>query len=173
MVSRRQNVLVIGYGNPGRLDDGLGAAMAEAVEAMDLPGVTVEADYQLSVEHAEMVSRHSAVIFADADTQCAEPFSFARITPEAQQRFTTHSVSPQAVLALAHDLFAAETTGYLLGIRGYAFNEFGQGLSDAAARNLAAATDFIERTLRRGLFAQAAGRSEMKPTNTVTTSHGD
>ena len=31
--------LVIGYGNPGRLDDGLGPALAEAVEKLDLPGL--------------------------------------------------------------------------------------------------------------------------------------
>ena len=36
--------LLIGYGNPGRLDDGLGPALAEAVAKLAIPGVTVEAD---------------------------------------------------------------------------------------------------------------------------------
>jgi DNA-binding response OmpR family regulator len=43
-------VLVIGYGNPGRLDDGLGPALAETLQRLDLPGVTVDADYQLTAE---------------------------------------------------------------------------------------------------------------------------
>lgn len=45
-----QRILLIGYGNPGRGDDGLGPALAAAIEAMELPGVTVEADYQLMVD---------------------------------------------------------------------------------------------------------------------------
>ena len=45
-------VLVIGYGNPGRQDDGLGAAVIERLEALGLEGVTVDADYQLNIEDA-------------------------------------------------------------------------------------------------------------------------
>ena len=47
-----RKVLLIGYGNPGRLDDGLGPALAAAVEKLAIPGVTVDADYQLNVEDA-------------------------------------------------------------------------------------------------------------------------
>ena len=34
-------MLLLGYGNPGRLDDGLGPALAAQVERLALPGVTV------------------------------------------------------------------------------------------------------------------------------------
>ena len=45
-------ILVIGYGNPGRLDDGLGPAVASAMEEFNLPGVSVDSNYQLTVEDA-------------------------------------------------------------------------------------------------------------------------
>ena len=55
--------LFIGYGNPGRLDDGLGPAMAEAVEKLNLPGVVTDSDYQLTVEDAAEVAKYDLVIF--------------------------------------------------------------------------------------------------------------
>jgi len=151
----RRTVLLIGYGNPGRLDDGLGPALAEAVEAMALDGVTVDADYQLTVEHAEAVARHDVVIFVDAATEGPEPLAFTEIEPEGDVGFTTHSLQPQAVLALAHQLFAAHARGYLLAVRGYAFNEFGQSLSDTARANLDAAIEFVAGVLRSGNMEQS------------------
>ena len=62
-----KRILLIGYGNPGRADDGLGPALADRIEALDLPGLTVESDYQLSIEHAALAAGHDIVIFADAD----------------------------------------------------------------------------------------------------------
>ncbi len=157
------NVLLIGYGNPGRLDDGLGPAMAREIERRNLPGLHVEADYQLTVEDAAEVARYKVVIFADADTTGPEPFSMKRIGPgEAHLSFSTHSVQPDAVLALAKELFNAEPEGYLLGIRGYEFNEFGERLSDKARANLAAATTFLESAIRERTFPEvrAAGGAD-------------
>jgi hypothetical protein len=73
-----KRVLVIGYGNPGRADDGLGPALATALEALRIPGLTVESDYQLSIEHAAMAAEHDIVVFADADPLADGPFSLRR-----------------------------------------------------------------------------------------------
>jgi len=136
-------VLLIGYGNPGRLDDGLGPALADAIAALNLPRVTVESDYQLQPEDAAQIACHDVVIFADADINCADPFRFERIEPKRQTNFSSHSTSPEALLALAHDAFGATTPGYVLGIRGREFDDFGEGLSAAARSNLEAARRFI------------------------------
>jgi Ni,Fe-hydrogenase maturation factor len=56
-------ILFIGYGNPGRLDDGLGPALAARIDALSLKGMTVEADYQLAVENAFDVSMHDVVTY--------------------------------------------------------------------------------------------------------------
>jgi len=148
-----QTVLVLAYGNPGRRDDGLGPALAAALAALDLPGVTIDMDYQLTVEDAAAVAAHDVVVFVDADCHGAEPFSFTELTPEAVVSFSSHSVAPQAVLGLAAELFGAVRPGYLLGIRGYEFNEFGEGLSERARANLAAALEFIEPLLRTRTFS--------------------
>jgi len=155
-------VLLIGYGNPGRLDDGLGPALAEAVAGLDLPHVTVDADYQLTVEDAAQVAEHDVVVFADADVAGPEPFTFRRISPRRNLSFSSHDCDPQAVLALAHDLLKATTTGYVLAIRGYEFNEFGESLSLQARANLKEALDFIDTTIRERSFERrAANRDEL------------
>ena len=138
-----KKVLVFGFGNPGRLDDGLGPAFAEMLEEKEIPGVTVDSNYQLSVEDSNTAAEHDMVIFVDASVNCKEPYSFDRIYPGDSMSFTTHSVEPEAVLALAKDLFKAEPTAYMLGIRGYEFNEFGQKLSDKAKSNLVESLDFL------------------------------
>ena len=140
--------LLIGYGNPGRLDDGLGPALAEAIESLDLPGVTVDSDYQLTVEDAAVVAEHDIVIFADASVDGDEPFFFKPIQPKATLSFSSHSVEPDALMALAIDLFQAKTKGYALGIRGYEFDEFEESLTPQAKENLQKAIQFIMPVLK-------------------------
>ena len=152
-------ILLIGYGNPGRLDDGLGPALAAAVEQMGLDHVTVESCYQLAVEHAEQVSRHDAVIFADADTSGLEPFHFERLGPKMDAHFSTHSVVPETILGLANKLFGATIDGYILGIRGYDFEGFGEVLSHRARSNLAAAVQFIGEALQPSIGVGSIRRS--------------
>ena len=154
-------VLLIGFGNPGRLDDGLGPRLAEMLEPLNLPGLTIDSDYQLIVEDAAEVAKYDAVIFADATVAGAEPFWIKRIYPEATQlSFSSHSVSPQGIVSLAKELFHAEPDAYILGIRGYDFNEFAEKLSPKAIENLNAAFDYVTNALRQG-FAEAFG--EVRP----------
>jgi hydrogenase maturation protease len=154
--ARRRRVLVIGYGNPGRLDDGLGPAFARELEQAGLPGVTVEADYQLAVEDAHALADHDVVVFVDASLTAPEPFSFQRIGPKADAHFSSHIVEPEGVLALARELFGATTAAYVLGIRGYVFDEFGETISERAQANLAAALAFLRRVIVDGSFDKVA-----------------
>ncbi len=158
MTEGMHRVLVIGYGNPGRLDDGLGPALARAVEQMDIAGVSVDSDYQLTVEDASSVSEHDVVIFADASVNGAEPYFFERVLPDDEFSFSSHSVEPGSVLTLAGKLFGKRPDGYALGIRGYEYNEFGERLSEKAESNLKEAITFIEKLLRSGEFEKAAGK---------------
>lgn len=138
------DILIIGYGNPGRQDDGLGPALAEAVERLRLPGVSVDSDYQLTVEHAEMAARHRIVVFADATTDEGESFMWSRIEPHgAGIRFSSHHLAPVDVLTLARDLFSAEPVGYLLAMRGRHFDELEVGLSTEARAALDDAMHFL------------------------------
>ena len=146
--------MVIGYGNPGRLDDGLGPALAARLATMDLPHVTVETGYHLTIEDAEGVARHDMAIFADAAVSGPEPFEFRRIEPKRVTSFSTHGVEPQAVLSLAHEVFGSNTVGYVLAIRGYAFDGFSEQLSQTARDNLDAALKHLTSLFARGLEQQ-------------------
>jgi hydrogenase maturation protease len=144
-------ILVLGYGNPGRMDDGLGPAFAESVEKLGISGVTVEANYQLTVEDAAVISEHQVVLFVDSSMEGPGPFTLERIRPRAATSFSTHSLTPPALLELARELFGSEAEGYVLGIRGYEFDGFGEGLSRQAESNLEAALNFLVPALGRAI----------------------
>ena len=155
-------ILLYGYGNPGRGDDGLGPALAAAIEALGMPGIVADANYQLTVEDAADLAGYDAVVFVDASMQGPSPFGFSRIDDSAIKRignsmgnslgWTSHSVSPVQVVALARDLFGSTVTAYVLGIRGYAFGELDESLSLHARDNLAAAVTFARKALRERRF---------------------
>jgi hydrogenase maturation protease len=154
-MTRGEKVLVIGIGNPGRGDDGLGPALAAALEADAGPCVTVTANYQLVVEDAPDVAAHDVVVFVDAAVSGPAPLALRSVVPGEGIAFSSHHVAPQALLALARDLFGARTRGYTLAVRGYEFEAFCESLSPAAADNLAAAETFLRRRLQRGDFEEA------------------
>ena len=139
--------LLIGYGNPGRQDDALGAALADAIEARHIDGVTTDADYQLNIEHAADIQTADRVIFADASENASEPFEFKSLSPADQVTFTTHSVSPESVLAVCMDLFGHAPEAHVLAIRGYSF-EMQEGLTEEARLNLEKAVVFLSEHLR-------------------------
>jgi hydrogenase maturation protease len=153
-------VLVLGYGNPGRFDDGLGPAFVEAVAALGIDGVTVESDYQLQPEAALLVAEHDVVVFVDAAAEGPEPFSFAAVAPSVESSFTTHHLSAEGLLALARDALGARTRAYVLAIRGREFGGFGESLSAAARENLAAALAFLRPRLTSGAFDDATATNE-------------
>ena len=157
-----RNVLIYGYGNPGRRDDGLGPALVAALEPLGLEGVTLDSNYQLSVEDAAAVAAHDAVVFVDADATGPEPFRFCAVEPAYELGFSTHSVRPEAVLGLANGRLGGSTAGFVLGIRGYEFDEFAEALTDGAARNLDAALAFLGAALAARRFEDYVGDHESR-----------
>lgn len=141
-------VLVIGYGNPARGDDGLGPALAERIERLALPEVSVDADYQLSVDHAALAAEHDVVVFADATTQGDAPFTFTPVTATTDRSFSTHAATPGQVVHLATTCFGAAPRAWLLAIRARRLGDFDETLSAEARADLEAAvthvTGFIE-----------------------------
>jgi len=133
---------VIGYGNPGRRDDGLGVALAAEIESLALHGVTADSDYQLNVEYSADICSVDVVVFADASVNAPEPFEFTRIQPAREITFTTHSVSPASVLAVCQDIYGRCPEAYQLAVRGYSF-ELGEGLTEEAMGNLRRAVEFL------------------------------
>ena len=138
-------VLVIGFGNPGRGDDGLGPAFAGRLEELQIEDLTVETDYQLTVEHAAMAAEHEVVVFADAAVDSESAFYFRPCVAALSDRFSSHSVKPGEVLLLAQSCFQKSPEAYVLGIRAGKMEEFQEGLSEEARQDLESALEFFIR----------------------------
>ncbi len=139
---RAPRVLVLGYGNPGRQDDGLGPAAAAEIGKLGWPGVTACDNYQLVIEDALEIAEHDVVWFVDAARCGAEPYEVRPLSAASDIAFTSHLVKPEALLAIADQYYGKSPEAYLVGIRGYEF-EFLEGLTDRASSNLAQAVALI------------------------------
>ena len=134
-------IRLIGYGNPGRGDDGLGPALAGRMA--DIAGLAVTTEYQLSVDHALLIADADQVIFVDARMHGSAPFAFSPVTFSTAHDVTSHSLAPQAVLALCQTLYRRAPDAFVLGITGYEFGEVKEGLSQQAQTNLSLAEAFL------------------------------
>lgn len=144
-------VLVFGWGNPSRGDDALGPLFVEAVEAMALPGVECLTDFQLQVEHALDLKGRERVLFVDASATAPAPYSIDRIEPARDESFTTHAVSPPAILQVYREIEGEPPPPcWLMAIRGAAW-ELGAPLAAGARQNLMAALDGFRHWLHRPL----------------------
>ena len=154
------DLLVIGYGNPGRGDDGLGPEFARRLAATAKPGIRVEIDYQLTVDHAQMVASAGRVLFVDAAMNLAAPCTLRRLSPDPRAALDSHSLSPEAVLALADILYGQCAEASVLAIGGESFGEVHEGLSPVAHRNLVLAEEIFRAWLAgqstRPMVADAA-----------------
>jgi hydrogenase maturation protease len=136
-----KKTLLIGIGNKGRGDDGLGWAFADRLKGDGRVDVVYR--YQLQVEDAELISRYARVWFVDASHQAMDNgYSCERLRGEGRFTYTTHALHPGAVLQLCHQLFGQRPDALLLGISGEDF-ELGHGMSPAAKQHLDVAFGFF------------------------------
>lgn len=137
-------LLLFGYGNPGRGDDALGPLLVEHVAQLQLADVACLVDMQLLIEHAADLTGFDRIIFVDADMSCQEPFEFSAVTAERDASYTSHALTPAALLYIYQQIYShTAPSAFLLRIRGYCF-ELGDYLSIQANKNLTAAIAKIQ-----------------------------
>lgn len=110
------NILVIGYGNTLRQDDGVGPYVAEQVEELGLPGVRTLVAPQLNPEHAERVAEARLVVFVDASQAPGRNVGLRPVEPSPTTQLTSHAADPGTVLALARDLYGRRPEAWALTI---------------------------------------------------------
>ncbi len=142
-------LVVFGWGNEARGDDGLGPLMLARIANAGLSDVTTVEDYQLQIEHALDIDGADCALFVDAGKDTPAPYAFGRLTPRRGMTHTTHALAPEAVL----DVYAqvrgrAPPPAFALCIRGESFG-LGEGLSAEGAERLEAAWAFVQ-----GLMAE-------------------
>lgn len=146
-LSREPRILVLGYGNPGRQDDGLGPAVAAGIDGLGWPNVTAYDNYQLNIEDALDVAEHDIVWFVDAAKAGPSPYDVRDLSAASSIEFTSHIVRPEAILAIARQYYGKSPQAFLLAIRGYQF-EFVEELTTGAVDNLRVALTMLTDKIR-------------------------
>jgi hydrogenase maturation protease len=122
------NVLVIGYGNTLRGDDGAGVIAAEMI-SQHHPEFECIYLHQLVPELAEQIAECDFVFFIDAQKDITQPNArlIAPSTEADQPR--THFISPEFLLALSQQLYQhLPAKAYVVGIPASQF-EFSEEFS--------------------------------------------
>lgn len=134
-------LLILAIGNESRGDDALAPLL---VRQLRTDQAEVIEDFQLQVEHVTDLVGRAAVLFVDADMSCAAPFQLSEISALQDNSYTSHAMTPFALLHTFKQVYGTEApASYLLRIRGYGF-ELGDGLSPEAANNLARAAEAVD-----------------------------
>ena len=132
-----KKILVIGYGNPLRCDDGVGWHLAqELLQTCNSPDVEIIARVQLTPELAEPISRASLVLFVDASRELTTGRTRQeRIFPRGEKVALNHQMSPEGLLQLADDVYYARPEGHIFSIGAELF-DYGTSPSPTLAKAL-------------------------------------
>jgi hydrogenase maturation protease len=145
-------VLVIGYGNPSRQDDGVGLAVVNGLRALMGQVPLEEGDdgfddlghdldtlflQQLSPELAETLVDYDHVVLVDAHFGIyPELVHRTELDPQIEAAIVSHHFKPGTLLALAQQLYGRAPTAELVSVRGFAF-DFTSELSPETAAGVA------------------------------------
>ncbi len=138
----RAGLLVIGFGNPLRSDDGLGWRAAERL-AETQPDTAVVTTHQLVPELAETLSECERAVFIDAADPAAsgaEPGTVLvqDLVPRSPEPSAfSHHLDPAGLLAMAQTLYGYAPKAQLITVVGASF-DFGEQLSPSVQAALEA-----------------------------------
>ena len=122
----------------------MGWAFLEQLKKQDTFIGETCACYQLQIEDAEMISHYSRIVFVDAfQGDISGGFAWEETEAINDFTFTTHALTPGAVLFLCNDLYQKFPEAYTLKINGFDW-ALKIGMSDSAKTNLAKAIEFFD-----------------------------
>jgi len=134
-----KKLLIVGYGNPDRGDDGVAWHMlkellkehkpdldAEDLLSGDIASLDGETDtwfnLQLLPEISELLSDYEKAVFIDAHTaEIKAEINLEKIEPVFLNSPFTHHVTPSTCLSLVESINGYAPESWLLSIRGYEF----------------------------------------------------
>ncbi len=148
MKSANYALTVFAWGNTARGDDGIGPILAERLREQDFPGLRVIEDHQLNIEHVTDLEDCGAALFIDASTKVDEGYRLERISPSNDGNFSTHAISPQALLNVCeHTMKSSAPDSWLLHVAAREF-ELGAEPGSKARRSIEQAFGFLTELLK-------------------------
>lgn len=156
-----QPILIFGYGNLSRGDDALGPLLLEYIELnLELSDIEILSDFQLQVEHALDLQNRELVLFVDAAVNQANAFAFSRLQAQRDKSYTTHAMSPAAVLQVYESITGQQAPpAFLLSIKGESF-ELGEGLTAEAKAHLSVACRYVEKLFQQAEYSKWLSMSD-------------
>lgn len=143
----KTRVVVAGYGNPLRGDDGAGWRVADAIARRWHDRIEVLTGQQPVPEWSIPLARADVAFIVDAGIQHRARLRLQRIEP-AGDTPGGHALGIEHVLALASTLYGRAPTTYLLELPVHA-DGFSEQLSQPAAAAVARAIRLLNRRLAR------------------------
>lgn len=140
-------IVVIGYGNTLRGDDGAGQQVANLVQQWDLPQVRSYPVHQLTPELAAEIATAQMAIFVDAYSES----STVQVHPLTDEVVETtnrlgHTSNPRSLLNLAKTLYGAAPAAWWVLIPAINF-DFGEQFSPTTEAGIAVALEKIKQLI--------------------------
>ncbi len=135
-------LLVIGYGNTLRRDDGVGPHIVHLLQSQNVPQLRTHVVHQLAPELADPISQVDTVVFVDACRDSENDYDLREVTPSPDLGIMRHVVRPETILALARDLFNHAPKAWVLTVKGEDFS-IGEALSEVTERRALAVVEFL------------------------------
>ena len=147
----KNKIVVLGIGNSGRQDDGLGWKFLDFLNKEGIPNAKLEYRYQLQIEDAELICHYDTVIFVDAvKDNLKQGFYYKICEPSDKFSFSTHALVPETVLFLSKKIYNHSPKAFVLGIHGYLW-DLNIGLSKKAIINFNNAKNYFMKEISPSL----------------------
>ncbi|MGV2389201.1 MAG UNVERIFIED_CONTAM: hydrogenase maturation protease [Microcystis novacekii LVE1205-3] len=112
MTMNNFKILLIGYGNTLRNDDGVGVRIAEIIAEGVKPHVQVIATHQLTPELAADIADASLVIFVDAVLSNQTDIQIEKLAAVTEWNNSGHAESPASLLALTQAIYQQTSSAW-------------------------------------------------------------
>lgn len=139
-------VVLLGYGNPLRGDDGVGWRVAEAAAGRWAGKLVVRTGQQLVPEWAADLANATVACFVDASVAVDEPTLEALAADAWPPPIDGHDLGPAQLLQLTSTVFGRAPEAFVLHVPAVNF-AFGEELSAVAARGVEGAIRLLETAL--------------------------
>jgi hydrogenase maturation protease len=141
-------ILLVGIGNSGRGDDGLGWKFADYFKEKTNSSFNpfdIEYRYQLQIEDTVLICKYAIVLFADAShLVLTNGFEIKPCTAASHYFYSSHMQSPETILYLANELYNKFPETYTIALTGHNWG-LKTSLSKEAEKNLASAIAFFSK----------------------------
>ncbi|MEG3437195.1 hydrogenase maturation protease [Pannus brasiliensis CCIBt3594] len=136
------NILIIGYGNTLRNDDGVGVRVAEIIEGKNYPDTRVITAHQLTPELSEDIAGCDLVIFVDAVFSDRPEIQIENLESSGDWKNLGHAENPRSLLAFTRSIY--QKTPIARGVYIPAVNcDFGEELSEVTSKGMEGAIKAI------------------------------